>query len=717
MHNSRKSINIIRGELNAIVPEKVDEPLPPQPSIVPPTLGRKHYAKKIIKGVLRPKDGAQYWAEFREQYIMKSPKKLFESIHFTHHDNVTVSIIVPVFNKFNLTCECLYSIFTNVPKSIKYEVIVVDNNSTDRSHLLDNVPGLVYIRNKENLGFVDGCNAGAKNARGDFLAFLNNDAMVQPEWLESLLDSIQTLPDAGLIGSKIIYPDGRLQEAGGVIFKDGSGNNYGKNDHPDRYQYNYVRDVDYCSGASIIIRKELFDSFGGFDKLYAPAYYEDTDLAFKVRQAGLRVIYQPESIIYHIEGATAGTSTAGGFKKYQAINHEKFLKRWKKTLEKNHYTTGELHIARDRSADKLALIIDENIPTPDQDSGSVRMYRIIQSLQELGYKVTFFPNHTGKRPKYMRPLQQMGVEVVYGELRAEDFIKEYGGNYNLVMLSRPRIGSYYLDICQAYCTKAKIIYDTVDLHYLRLNRQAEFTDSPEEKAYLLDMAGKHEILEKFLMSEVDETLVVSDAEVKLLEQENIENVSIVSNIHDINEEAYDIGFEKRKDLLFVGGFAHMPNIDAIKWFVNDIFPEVVKKDPEIKLHIVGSKMPDELRHDLEKHPNVIVDGFVEDLEPLLKSSRIFVAPLRYGAGVKGKIGQAVEYGIPVVSTSIGSEGMYLVDKKSCIEANSETDFAKSIIELYTDYKLWSTIQQNSREVIDAHFSKSSAKKALRTILF
>ena len=718
MDYSRKNINRIRGDLNAVVPHRVDEPLPPQPSILPPSLPPstpKLKAKKILKSILRPKQGYQYASERRKAQQQRQPENMVRAIHFTDTKKPLVSIVIPVFNKFRLTHACLESIQNNVSASVSYEVIVVDNNSTDESHLLSRVTGLRYIHNKENLGFVDGCNVGANKATGTYLVFLNNDAMVQPNWLESLVESIETIPNAGLVGSKIIYPDGRLQEAGGVIFKDGSGNNFGKNDHPDRYQYNYVRDVDYCSGASIIIRKQLFDSFGGFDQLYAPAYYEDTDLAFKVRKSGQRVIYQPESIIYHIEGATAGTSTSGGFKKYQAINHEKFLKRWKKTLSSQHFTTEELDYARDGRFKKRVLIMDENIPAPNEDSGSVRMRYIISTLQAMGYKVTFFPSNTVKRPDYMRPLQQAGVEVVYGEVTGQDFLKEHGETYDVVILSRPRIGSYYLDLCQAFCKNATLIYDTVDLHYLRLIRQADFADT-DEIAYLQDVSKKHEVLEKFLMKEVDHTLVVSEKEIEILQEDKIPNVHVVSNIHTIYDPSYSVPFEKRKDILFVGGYAHQPNVDAVRWFVEAIFPKVLAINPSIKLHVVGSRMPDDLHAFLTDRKNVIVDGFVNDLNPLISTTRVFVAPLRFGAGVKGKIGQAIEHGTPIVSTSMGAEGMFLKDGTSAMVADDEDAFAEKVVSLYTDKQLWLKVQKNARIVLEKHFSQDRARRALESII-
>jgi O-antigen biosynthesis protein len=722
MSISRKDLNIIKKDLGAFNPYPVDEFLPPQPFLHAPGINEEPFlvrnARRVnnkLNKLGRLKPALKRIYSLSPKPSPRSPKQLVSQFNFKQHKTVDVSIVIPVYNKFELTFQCLESLHRNVSSSVRYEVIVVDNDSSDHTHHLASLTGLNYIRNDDNRGFVEGCNIGAEKARGTYIVFLNNDAIVTPHWLESLYDTIQSSESIGLVGSKILYPDGRLQEAGGVIFQDGTGNNYGKNDHPDRYQYNYVRDVDYCSGASIIIASKLFRSFGGFDMLYAPAYYEDTDLAFKVRQAGLRVVYQPLSVIYHIEGATAGTSTSSGFKKYQAINHEKFMERWSKTLKKDHYVTDDLYIARDRSNKKHALIVDEHIPTPDKDSGSVRMIRLMEALQEEGYTVTFFPNYTKKIDGYTEYLQQKGIEVAYGPVKFHEFIEQYGKYYDMVILSRPRIGSYYLDLCQAFCEKAKIIYDTVDLHYLRLARQAEFEDDGLKK-YYLDMAEKHEVLEKHLMKEADYTFVVSEAEAKMLASEGVKNVTVVSNIHEINESAYKSGFSQRKDILFVGGFAHLPNVDAIKWFVDDIFPSISRDLPDVKLHIVGSHLPDDLRAYLTDRKGIVVHGFVQDLDPLLTSSRLFIAPLRYGAGVKGKIGQAIEYGIPVVSTTIGAEGMYMTDGDSAAVADTAEAFAKKTVELYTDSKLWQRLQKNAKNIISEHFSKDAVKKSIEQIV-
>lgn len=628
-----------------------------------------------------------------------------------------VSIIIPSFNKDLLALGCIESIIENVSSSIDYEVVLVDNNSTDDTHLLSRIKNIVYVKNDDNLGFVDGCNSGVSASHGNYIVFLNNDALVTPNWLESLYETITSNPSYGIIGSKIIYPDGRLQEAGGIIFSDASGSNYGKYADPSLYSYNYLREVDYCSGASIIISRELFlDKCGGFDKLYAPAYYEDTDLCFKVRGFGYKVIYQPKSVIYHIEGATSGTNLTSGFKKYQAINQKKFVKRWGKTLKNDHQAPGEIHKGRDRSGDKLAFIIDDFVPTPDKDSGSVRMFAIIRILKDLGYKVSFFFNPSPvieTDPKYIADLQDIGVEVIYRPCNIVDIAKTHGADYDMVLMSRPQ-ASTYIDIIQMYFTNAKIVYDTVDLHYLRIKRQAKIERLDSGK--LTQLADTFEAIEKGMMLRTETTLVVSPVEKSILEDEAPGvDVKVLSNIHVLDENSYSHGFDDRHDLLFVGSYGHQPNVDAIKWFVDDIFPLIRKKLPMVSLHVVGSQMSEDLEKSLSKKPGVIVHGFVENLTPILRSARVFVSPLRYGAGVKGKIGQAIEHGVPVVSSDIGVEGMHLENGVSCLVANDADKFASDVAKLYNDTKLWNKLRSNGRQALEKNLGIQSAVHAIKQL--
>jgi len=659
-----------------------------------------------------------------EQNTSKEPvskaqvSETVKGIEFKKHAKPEVSIIIPAFNKAEYSAACLRSIYERIDSSASptFEVILVDNGSSDNTIELKNIKNLVYVHNAENLGFVGGCNSGLAAAKGEYVIFLNNDAEVTKEWLQTLYDTITSDSKIGLVGSKIIYPNGVLQEAGGIIFKEANGLNYGKFDQSDSYQYNYVRDVDYVSGASIIISRKLMNSFGGFDTLYQPAYYEDTDLSFKVRKEGLRVVYQPSSVIFHIEGGTAGTDMNTGFKKFQAINKDKFLDRWGKVLRTSHVDEQDYYLGRDRSGNKLALIIEEATPTPDKDSGSVRMIAMIKNLQSLGYKVTFWPNNLTFVPTYTTNLQQMGVEVVYGSIDFMQFARLYGHAYDLVIMSRPEICARYINISKNLFNNAKLVYDTVDLHYVRLARQAQVEPADAER--LIEQSKWYEILEKGLMKRVDATLVVSSKEIEILRSEGVTNeLAVVSNIHTINDDSYTVPYSKRKDIVFVGNYAHLPNIDAIKWFVKDIFPSILSSLPDVRLHIVGANMPDNLKKDISGK-NIILDGYVSDktLADLLVNSRVFVAPLRYGAGVKGKIGQSIEYGLPIVTTSIGAEGMYLSNGVSCVEANEADDFAEAVISLYSDKVLWLKLQKEAKKSLVNNFSPSVSRANLEKLL-
>lgn len=244
-----------------------------------------------------------------------------------------ISLIITAYNHLEFTFNCLRSIYRNTDAGLNYEVIVADDCSTDKTQrILSKIEGVRIIKNKTNLGFIGSCNHAAEHARGDYLVFLNNDILVTTDWLKWMLKTFQEFPDAGLVGGKLIYPDGVLQDAGGIVWRDGSAQNYGRTDDAGRPEYNYLREVDYCTGSCIMIPRELFNKLGKLDERYSPIYYDDTDLAFKVRSAGKKVLYQPNAVIVHFEGMTSGTDLSTGLKSCQVINHKKFQDKWKDVL-------------------------------------------------------------------------------------------------------------------------------------------------------------------------------------------------------------------------------------------------------------------------------------------------------------------------------------------------------------------------------------------------
>ncbi len=245
----------------------------------------------------------------------------------------SVSIIVPVFNQRQITKDCLQAIWSTVPRQCEIEVIVSDDASTDDTplelaSLATSEPRLKVLRNEKNSGFVESCNRAAAAATGDILVFLNNDTVPKPGWLMPLLRTFELFPDVGAVGGKLLFPDGRLQGAGGIVFSDASACHFGRGEpNATASLFENVRQVDYVSGALMATRRELFAALGGFDPDFAPGYYEDTDYCFRLRERGYAVYYQPEAVVVHLEGATAGIDLSAVMKRYQLINQDRFRKR------------------------------------------------------------------------------------------------------------------------------------------------------------------------------------------------------------------------------------------------------------------------------------------------------------------------------------------------------------------------------------------------------
>jgi len=642
-----------------------------------------------------------------QQAITTEPPAPKRPIEFPEHAQVEISIIIPVFNQFHFTRACLASLQENQGTE-RFEVIVVDDCSMDdTAEAVPRMPGLVYLRNEANSGFIASCNRGAEKARGKYLVFLNNDTLVKPGWLTALLDTFSEEPRAGIVGSKLVYPDGRLQEAGGIIWSDASGWNYGKFDDPQKPEYNYLRETDYCSAAALMIPKALFAKVGGFDSRYAPAYYEDTDLSFKIRQAGYKVLYQPLSEVIHYEGATGGTDLSTGTKKHQDINRSIFADTWTAELMARPANGDVAFLRRPQKGLKNILVIDHHLPMPDHDSGSLRMFQILKILRQLGHRVTFIPDNLAKTYPYAGELQKRGIEVVYHPYvkKVRDYLMAHGASFDAVVLSRCDFMRKHIADVRLHAPQSRVIFDTVDLHYLREEGEAQLTGDAE----MHRKAQEKQRLEHQLIERADETWVVSPIEQQLLQEKwPGKSIQLVSNIVDI--PGSKTPFAHRRDYLFIGGFQHRPNIDAVLFFVEKIYPLVSEHLRDAKFYIIGDKAPPEIVALATER--ILVTGLQRDVRPFFDSVKLSVAPLRFGAGVKGKINQSMAFGVPVVATSLGIEGMELTDHEDILVADDPEDFARALIELYESEELWNRLSENGIKKTRASYSTDTASKAL-----
>lgn len=601
-----------------------------------------------------------------------------------------VSVIVPIYGNIEYTLRCLASIASNQPQAA-FEVIVVDDCSPDNSfEVLTKVQGIRLLRNEQNQGFIRSCNIGAKTAKGQYLYFLNNDTEVTPGWLDELLCTFAEFPGTGFAGSKLIYPDGRLQEAGGIIWQDGSAWNFGRFQDPRFPVYNYAREVDYCSGASIMVPKSLFDELGGFDEHYLPAYCEDSDLALKIRDKGYRVIYQPLSTVIHYEGITSGTDTTQDTKAYQVENSKKLFARWQQRLATHQPPGTDVDKAKDRRATRRVLVLDHCTPTPNQDAGSVTAFNLLLLLREMDFQVTFIPEDNFLyMPEYTTVLQRNGIEVLYAPYvtSVKQHLKECGSRYDLAFLFRPGVVERHLKAIRQHCPKAKVLFETADLHHLRMYREADLYNDLNKRRSADEMKER----ELTAINSVDATIIRSTAEFEIL-RPLVPHAKIHVFPLIMDTKGTVKGFTERKDIVFVGGYQHTPNIDAVKYFAEEVMPLLRQKLPGVRFYAVGSRPPAEIKALASE--DIIITGFVEDLTPLLDKMRVSVAPLRYGAGIKGKIGTAMAVGLPVVATSLAAEGMSLTDGENILVADGAEALADVIARIYQDEILWGRISAN-----------------------
>ncbi|HQT84427.1 MAG: hypothetical protein B7Z58_07700 [Acidiphilium sp. 37-64-53] len=460
----------------------------------------------------------------------------------------------------------------------------------------------------------------------------------------------------------------------------GDGWNWGRNGDPAAPQFNYLRDTDYVSGAALMLRRETFESLNGFDTHYAPAYYEDTDLCFRVRALGLRVVVQPASEIVHLEGVSNGTDVAGtGLKRYQQVNHRKFYLRWKTTLDKHRMNAEHPELEAERSVQRRAYFIDDTILTPDQDAGSNAAFQHILALQHLGYKVTFIPSDNMARiDPFTRALEKYGVECLYAPYfwSVEEVLRKARVAPDLVYFHRFSNASKYAAMVREKFPKTRLVYNVADVHFLREEREAELTDNPTLRA----TAATKRRRELAAMQQVDCVIVHSPAEADLLRpilpDTHVEVVSWAVPLRPT-----PIPFADRAGYGFVGGFRHPPNVDAVKYFIDSIMPALPALAPH-RFTIIGSNMPPEIA---SLHSATIdVRGHVPILSDALNHLRCTIAPLRYGAGVKGKVLESFAHGLPCLMSEIAAEGLPIEGDLTWLIARTPQEFAEKLDRLLTD---------------------------------
>ncbi|TAF68756.1 MAG: glycosyltransferase [Flavobacterium sp.] len=635
-------------------------------------------------------------------------------IRFLSSKEPKVSIIIPFYNEEIYTWNCLRFLNKNLTNDIPFEILLIDDCSPENMDF-SAIEGITIHRNEENLGFLKNINKGISLAKGEYIYILNNDTEVHENFLKELLYVFENFKNVGAVGSKLINPDKSLQEAGSLFMKDLNIRQIVKNKKTFYPEVNYITKVDYCSGCSLLFkRKDDCGNLNLFDEQFAPAYFEETDFCFQLKYIQKKEIYYtPFSEVMHYNGIsynsdknkeTVNLKKATLFKN----NKEKFQLKWKTEINQIEATTIEDRIL-EKYDHKSIVFFTEIIPEYNKDSGSNRLKEIMSAFVELDYHVTLICEYKYIDNSYIKCYQKLGINVFYEHKKFtgyKKYIKEQKLNPNFTWFYGPNSFARYYKSVKKILPQSKVVYDMVDIHHLRFKRAIELnpTKISQRKKYL-----KYRNLEINASNLADYVVTISEFEENYMKAIcNPEKLKTISNIHYLKiKKEESNSFEDRENILFIGS-THTPNIDALYYLYNEIMPEIWKELPFIKVNIIGNV--NSLINDIE-HPNFIFHGFVPSIEHFFKSNKLMVAPLRYGAGVKGKIGQSFEYFLPLVTTSIGIEGMKIKDNENAFVADSADEFAAKIVQLYTNKEIWTRFHENSEKSL-IPFSKEKLKKQI-----
>ena len=610
-----------------------------------------------------------------------------------------VSIIIPVFNNWWTTYRLLQTLRTN-RDSTPYEVIVVDDGSNDLTPLaLSNIRGIKVITLKKNVGYLLATNLGASYAKGEFIALLNNDTEPMEGWLDRLVEALEKDCQIGLAGSNLVSSDGKLQESGAQIFRDGHGWNLGRGQSPLQSEYMFVKDVDYCSAAAILIRSSLWSDIGGFDERYIPAYYEDTDLAFEVRKRKFKVVNIPDSVVLHVEGVSHGKDLSSGLKSHQVSNRKKFLKKWGSELAHHWENVGEPRVEHLRNSLGIVVLVDKQFPAEFRDSGSIRTIRLAKSLGELGYHVIVFADDQSTTTLDHRKLRDDGIETHHslGSLQKSLELREK--RVKFIWLIRSEIIHKYLDVFMQITPGAEVICDMLDLNYEIKSDSRVISKSHLE---ILDSPFKK--------------VLVSPYEVKIV-KEQFPQTHVLSLWKPFPSFPVKGNFDTRNGCIFVGGFRHLPNIEGIKWLANEVVPILTNLGYSEKIRAVGSGLDLETQLLLEKM-GIQVFGGVDDknLADLYNSSKMAVVPLLSGRGLKGKFAEAASHNLPIITTSVGAEGFNDKSGSGYWTANDPETFARYILRLTSSRSDWEEAQTEISKFCSKNLSEEQYKMDLNVLL-
>lgn len=591
-------------------------------------------------------------------------------------DTPAVTIVLPVGDGDDHAVHALAAI-PAAAGDTPYEVVVVDRGlGPDQRRSLQRIEGLTLV---------DGAVPTAP-----LLLLLAPDAIPREGSIAALVARATSDRGAGVVGAKLVGMDLALVEAGEVVWSDGSRSRIGRGARPDLPEHDVPRDVDCCAGAALLVRAELLAELPEVDVWSRPPREVDVDLCLRATSHGARVVVEPSARVIDLRpDAELARAPAG--------------------LLAGHPEPGSgVAMAVTRHATGRVLILDHALPTPDRDGGSNRMMSILRLLREAGWAVWFVPFDRLLVPGTVRPILELGVEVVGPHRDLTQLLRDLEPGLDVVILSRRTVAWPRLETVQTELPTVPLVFDTVDLQFLREELLAAGGPAAE-----VERARRGRWRELALCDAADQTWVVSDAEREVLhELVPSAEVRVIPVVHDPTPTP--AGWDEREGLIFVGSYAHPPNVDAVRWLVEEILPTLASRRPDLLVRIVGHGLPEELRAALPS--NARWEGWVPDLRAAYGSARVAIAPLRYGAGMNMKVTDALAHGVPVVTTPVGAHGLAAEVVAKLRVAEGADELVDATLALHDDPQAWAEAHRMGPEVVAEHYGSISIGRRLEDAL-
>lgn len=640
-------------------------------------------------------------------------------LDFTVSGVPELSVIVVVYDRIALTMQSLSSLRANYSGAI--QLIVVDSGSHDQTRRLGELlRGAKILRFRYNIGYLEGCNVALAEVEAPFVLYLNNDLRLYPCSITHALQRLRSDESIAAVGAKLIRSNMRLQEAGSIIWRDGATYGYRREDNPNLPEANFVRDVDYVSAAFLMTRASVLRRLGGYDLRYRPAYFEDTDLCVRILKMGLRIVYDPNVVVEHLEYGSSGSAGSQALMhanlRIFARTHQDFLRHQQPAHIRNAVQ------ARERRSDrKHILFVEDRLPLRRLGSGYVRSNDIVREMAALGYQVTVFP----MLPRDQSELELFGdfpetVELVADQHLSTfpDFIQARAGYYDLVWVGRTHNMARLLPImneASRYLPSGGAVLDTEVISTPRTLERVKVLDLPKPALDFDEMLRR----ELECAHYCQQIVAVTRHDASLVRRAGYENVSVLG--HEMRTRPTGSAFENRNNILFLGALHDegAPNHDSLEWFVGEVLPILDDMLPtDVRFTIAGFIHPSVDVSVFARHPRVDIVGAVHDLAPLFDQHRVFVAPTRFAGGLPYKVQEAASLGLPMVVTSLLASQVGWQDSVELLSAPADNaaEFASSIARLYQDSALWTQLRNAALKAVERDCAPARFRQDLSAIL-